>query len=114
MLNIIIRELNREFQFATRPLRNMRRSKSFMKSEPSAIDATAGWKQSNLVKADVDALQETSRNVVFVNYHKSKGSFVTDVDGHVLLDLSSTETLPLGHNHDELLKVSEFLFNSNS
>jgi len=105
MLNIILRELNREFMFATRPLRMYQRSKSFMKSEPNGTSVGAGWSQSHLVQADVDALQDTHDNVVFVRYHQSKGSFVTDVDGHVLLDLSSTETLPLGHNHDALLKV---------
>jgi len=105
MLNIILRELNREFMFATRPLRMYQRSKSFMKSEPNGTSVGAGWSQSHLVQADVDALQDTHDNVVFVRYHQSKGSFVTDVDGHVLLDLSSTETLPLGHNNDALLKV---------
>jgi len=32
------------------------------------------------------------------------GSHVVDVDGNVLLDLCSTETLPLGHNNDAFLK----------
>ena len=31
------------------------------------------------------------------------GSHVVDVDGNVLLDLCSTETLPLGHNNDAFL-----------
>ena len=44
-------------------------------------------------------------NVAFIDYFKSKGSYVTDVDGHILLDLSSTESLPLGHNHPRFVKV---------
>ena len=32
------------------------------------------------------------------------GSHVVDVDGNVLLDFCSTETLPLGHNNDAFLK----------
>lgn len=32
------------------------------------------------------------------------GSHVVDVDGNVLLDLCSTETLPLGHNNEAFIK----------
>lgn len=45
------------------------------------------------------AYQESSRVQGFVDGNKSYGNFVTDVDGNVLLDLSSMENLPLGHNH---------------
>ena len=40
----------------------------------------------------------------FIDNEQSKGSYVVDVDGNVLLDLCSTETLPLGHNNDAFLK----------
>jgi len=36
----------------------------------------------------------------FIDNHQSKGSHVVDCDGNVLLDLCSTESLPLGHNSD--------------
>ena len=39
-----------------------------------------------------------------IDNFQSKGSFVTDVNGNVLLDLCSTETLPLGHNRDAFIK----------
>lgn len=61
-----------------------------------------------MIHADVDAMQETSANVVFVDYLRSKGCFVQDVDGHVMLDMVGTESLPLGHNHQEFLKVKSF------
>lgn len=47
--------------------------------------------------------------MAFIDYFKSKGNFVRDTDGHVLLDLCATETLPLGHNHAALAKVSPHL-----
>ena len=39
-----------------------------------------------------------------IDNHQSKGSHVIDVNGNVLLDLCSTETLPLGHNNDAFMK----------
>lgn len=36
---------------------------------------------------------------------ESKGSFVKDIDGNNLLDLSSTNNLALGHNHEALIKM---------
>jgi 4-aminobutyrate aminotransferase-like enzyme len=59
------------------------------------------------VNSDVHAMQETAENVVFIDYLKSKGSYAKDVDGHVFLDMSSTEFMPLGHNHPEMLKVNK-------
>jgi 4-aminobutyrate aminotransferase-like enzyme len=52
-------------------------------------------------------MQETAEHVVFIDYLKSKGSYAKDVDGHVFLDMSSTEFMPLGHNHPEMLKVNK-------
>ena len=36
----------------------------------------------------------------FIDNEQSKGSHVVDVNGNVLLDLCTTETLPLGHNNE--------------
>lgn len=39
-----------------------------------------------------------------IDNYQSKGSFVVDCNGNMLLDLCSTETLPLGHNSDAFVK----------
>lgn len=43
--------------------------------------------------------------MAFVNESQSFGNYVTDTDGNVLLDLSSMENLPLGHNHPAMVKA---------
>ena len=53
-----------------------------------------------LRRNDVGAIQEASKVHTFIENEQSKGSHVVDVNGNVLLDLCSTETLPLGHNND--------------
>ena len=59
-----------------------------------------------LKKNDLDAYQDSSKVHTFINSFQSKGSHVTDADGNILLDLCSTETLPLGHNADVFITVS--------
>ena len=40
----------------------------------------------------------------FADNFQSKGSHIVDVDGNIMLDLCSTETLPLGHNSEAFIK----------
>lgn len=55
----------------------------------------------------MDAYQDASKVHTFADSHQTKGNFVVDADGNILLDLCSTETLPLGHNADVFIqKVS--------
>jgi 4-aminobutyrate aminotransferase-like enzyme len=105
MLKLFAHELQGKYNFIVRPFMQMKRAKNFNQSEFAGVEVNGNWAQSQLRRADVDALQETMENVAFLDYFKSKGSYVTDVDGHVLLDLSSTESLPLGHNHPKFVKV---------
>ena len=106
MLNIFGRELNRKLYFLSRPFRIMERAKQFASYEASGVEVNQTWTQSHMGRGDLDQYQETSPNVAFIDYFKSKGNFVRDTDGHVLLDMCGTETLPLGHNHAALAKVS--------
>ena len=64
---------------------------------------TGSWDESILRRNDVGAYQQASGLLTLIDNHQSKGSFVTDVNGNVLLDLCSTETLPLGHNNDAFI-----------
>ena len=40
---------------------------------------------------------------------QSKGSHVVDINGNILLDLCSTENIPLGHNAEIFTSVSQDL-----
>lgn len=105
MLKLFAHEINSTKSLVMRPFNQMWRAKNFSLKELAGVDFNNGWSQNQIRRADVDALQETLPNVTFLDYFKSKGSYVTDVDGHVLLDLASTESLPLGHNHASFVKV---------
>lgn len=47
--------------------------------------------------------QDTSKVHTFAENEQSKGSHIIDVNGNVLLDMCTTETLPLGHNDDAFI-----------
>ena len=55
--------------------------------------------QLNLVKNDIGVHQNASGVVNAINFNASKGNYVVDVDGNVMLDLAGTELNPLGYNH---------------
>ena len=55
-------------------------------------------------RSDLNSYQVASSVHTFIDNEQSKGSHVVDIDGNVLLDLCSTETLPLGHNNDAFMK----------
>lgn len=44
--------------------------------------------------------------MAFSDSRGTKGNFVQDVDGNVLLDMCGTESLPLGHHHDVFNKMA--------
>ena len=103
MLNVIEREVTRKLYFLMRPLNNWQRGRAFSKMEAAGIDID-GWNETMLRRNDTGAYQEASKVHTFIENEQSKGSHVVDVNGNVLLDLCSTETLPLGHNNDVFIK----------
>jgi 4-aminobutyrate aminotransferase-like enzyme len=81
----------------------MTRGSAFAKTESSGTDLSGKWDQTILNASDVNAYQDAT-NILAFSTTQSKGNFVQDVDGNTLLDLCSTESMPLGHNSDALLK----------
>ena len=104
MLSVIEREAIRKLYFLSRPIRAWQRSRVFSKTEAAGTDLSGSWDESTLRRNDVSAFQEASKVHTLIDNEQSKGSHVVDVNGNVLLDLCSTETLPLGHNNDAFIK----------
>ena len=104
MLNVIEREMVRKLYFFSRPIRNWQRSRAFAKTEAAGTDLSGTFDEGNLRRSDLNSYQSASLVHTFVDNEQSKGSHVVDIDGNVLLDLCSTETLPLGHNNDAFMK----------
>lgn len=64
--------------------------------------------ESNYLANDYDALTDSASVRFFVDYYKSKGNYMVDADGNVILDMmSGGGHLPLGYNHDSLLKLAD-------
>ena len=105
MLGIIERELVRKYYFMIRPFTLNGRRSAFSKAEAAGTDLSGSWTESDIIKRDVNAYTNASNIHTFIDLHQSRGSHVVDVDGNVLLDLCSTENLPLGHNHDAFVSV---------
>ena len=103
MLGVIERELTRKLYCLSRPIRNFQRNRAFASTEPAGTDMSGSWDETILRRNDVGAFQESSKVHTFIENEHSKGSHVVDVNGNVLLDVCTTETLPLGHNNDAFM-----------
>lgn len=109
LFNVIERETKRTMQVAAAPVVNYLRNAAFVKNESAGTDLAGSWNEAILRRNDVDAYQTAAKIHTFADLHQSKGSHIVDCDGNVLLDLCSTETLPLGHNADAFTVVSSVL-----
>ena len=106
MLSILERELVRKYYFMIRPFQLGGRKSAFASTESASVDMSGSSIEVNTRKNDVNTYQDASKILTFIDMHQSKGSHVVDVDGNVMLDLCSTENLPLGHNHEAFINVS--------
>jgi len=81
----------------------------YPKAEPTGISVTKmDGSESSLLTNDYDAITDSSSVKFYVDYRKSKGNYLVDADGNVVLDmLSGGGHLPLGYNHDSLVKVMD-------
>jgi len=72
-------------------------------SRPQMVTTVPGPKSQELT-ARLGTYQNTDAVHFFVDYEKSKGNFVVDVDGNTLLDVfTQIASLPLGYNHQSLV-----------
>ncbi|EDO34279.1 predicted protein [Nematostella vectensis] len=66
-----------------------------------------GPKSQELFK-ELDEIQSSKGMKYFVDFEKSKGNYVVDADGNVMLDVyQQIASIPLGYNHPALLKAMQ-------
>lgn len=102
MLKILEREIVWKYYYLNRILTRFTKPSVFPKTENQGTDLTGKWDQNLFAQSDVNAYQEASKILAFQDSRGTKGSFITDIDGNIMLDLCGTENLPLGHNHTKL------------
>lgn len=73
--------------------------------EPSVISEVPGPRSKELLQK-MDKRSDIGAVHFFVDYQKSQGNFIVDVDGNVLLDVfCQIASLPLGYNHPRILNA---------
>ncbi|KAH9498856.1 hypothetical protein Btru_004835 [Bulinus truncatus] len=74
-------------------------------SAPLVVTAIPGPRSQKL-KQELDQVQNTEAVQFFVDYKKSFGNYIVDVDGNILLDLyTQIASIPLGYNHPRITDV---------
>ncbi|KAJ4168910.1 4-aminobutyrate transaminase [Fusarium falciforme] len=73
---------------------------------PTVVTAVPGPKSKEAVRR-LDKVCDASAAVISVDYHKSYGNYIVDVDGNVMLDVyAQIASIPVGYNNPTLLKAA--------
>lgn len=73
---------------------------------PTVVTAVPGPKSKEAVRR-LDKVCDASSAVVSVDYHRSYGNYIVDVDGNVMLDVyAQIASIPVGYNNPTLLKAA--------
>ncbi|KAG8195444.1 hypothetical protein JTE90_013896 [Oedothorax gibbosus] len=71
---------------------------------PKIVTQDIPGPKSNQLKTELGNLQNPSTVQLFIDYAKSTGNYLCDVDGNVFLDVyNQISSMPLGYNHPSLI-----------
>ena len=111
LLNVMVREAKLTVAWAQRPLQALARRRAWPTQAASAIKMVRKEEERGsmywFTRNDLDLFQNASATTVAaINVGSSKGNYVVDVDGNIMLDAATGDINPLGYNHDALKSLA--------
>ena len=100
MLKVLEREVKHTLHALQRPMILYNRKKDWPATEPTGIKLVGDHAIFGFSRNVVDVTQNGAQISNFVDITKSKGNYIVDADGNIMLDVAGTELNPLGYNHD--------------